>query len=293
MVEDAEAIRTAVLTGLADAGFGTAGRVDGRALEQDLESFRPDLVVLDVMLPGRDGFALLDVVRRHSDAGVIMLTARDGVDDRLRGLHGGADDYVVKPFALAEVVARVTAVLRRMGRTPSTDRGRRPARGRGRRFRPPRGRPDRADGHRAPAARLPRRSARPRRQQGPDPHARLGLHRLRPQPRRGAHLGAAPQARRAAARAHGAGAGICAACRAGACGASRRSRAARARRDATRARTPAHRLAAQAGHGAEHARPRGGAARRRSARRRRLRRAEPVRPAQRARRPGRRSPVSS
>ncbi|GAA2546149.1 response regulator transcription factor [Pseudonocardia hydrocarbonoxydans] len=120
VVEDAEAIRTAVLTGLTGAGFHAAGRADGAALERDLEAFRPDLVVLDVMLPGRDGFALLEVVRRHSDAGVLMLTARDAVDDRLRGLHGGADDYVVKPFALAELLARVTAVLRRMGRTPST-----------------------------------------------------------------------------------------------------------------------------------------------------------------------------
>ncbi len=120
VVEDAEAIRRAVVAGLAEAGFGASGRSDGRVLEDDLAAFRPDLVVLDVMLPGRDGFALLDVVRRHSDAGVVMLTARDAVDDRLCGLHGGADDYVVKPFALAELVARVTAVLRRMGRTPST-----------------------------------------------------------------------------------------------------------------------------------------------------------------------------
>jgi DNA-binding response OmpR family regulator len=119
VVEDAEAIRTAVLTGLADAGFGVAGRAAGSDLERDLATFRPDLVILDVMLPGRDGFALLDVVRRHSAAGVLLLTARDGIDDRLRGLHGGADDYLVKPFVLAELVARVTAVLRRLGRTPS------------------------------------------------------------------------------------------------------------------------------------------------------------------------------
>jgi two-component system, OmpR family, response regulator len=119
VVEDAEAIRTAVVAGLTAAGFEAAGRPDGRGIEADLDGFRPDLVVLDVMLPGRDGFALLDVVRRGSDAGVVMLTARDAVDDRLRGLHGGADDYVVKPFALAELTARVTAVLRRMGRTPS------------------------------------------------------------------------------------------------------------------------------------------------------------------------------
>lgn len=96
------------------------GRPDGRELEADLRRFRPDLVVLDVMLPGRDGFALLDVIRQTSTAGVVMLTARDGVPDRLRGLGAGADDYVVKPFVLAELVARVTAVLRRLGRTPST-----------------------------------------------------------------------------------------------------------------------------------------------------------------------------
>jgi two-component system, OmpR family, response regulator len=120
VVEDAEAIRAAVLAGLDEAGFSTAGRADGRALEEDIAASRPDLLVLDVMLPGRDGFALLDVVRRHSDAGVVMLTARDAVDDRLRGLHAGADDYVIKPFALAELVARVTAVLRRRGRAPST-----------------------------------------------------------------------------------------------------------------------------------------------------------------------------
>jgi DNA-binding response OmpR family regulator len=120
VAEDAEAIRAAVLAGLAEAGYQTCGREDGRGLERDLVAFRPDLVVLDVMLPGRDGFTLLDVVRRHSDAGVVMLTALDAVENRLRGLSGGADDYVVKPFALAELVARVTAVLRRLGRTPST-----------------------------------------------------------------------------------------------------------------------------------------------------------------------------
>ncbi|WP_214369102.1 response regulator transcription factor [Pseudonocardia sp. H11422] len=120
VVEDAETIRTAVVAGLREAGYDATARVDGRDLESELAGYRPDLVVLDVMLPGRDGFTLLGVVRSHSDAGVVMLTARDGVEDRLRGLHGGADDYVVKPFALAELVARVTAVLRRMGRTPST-----------------------------------------------------------------------------------------------------------------------------------------------------------------------------
>ncbi len=119
VVEDAEAIRAAVVSGLTEAGYTATGLASGRDLEAELAGYRPDLVVLDVLLPGRDGFALLEVVRRHSDAGVVMLTARDAVDDRLRGLHGGADDYLVKPFALAELVARVTAVLRRRGTTPS------------------------------------------------------------------------------------------------------------------------------------------------------------------------------
>ncbi|TVT15427.1 response regulator transcription factor [Amycolatopsis acidiphila] len=120
IVEDAEAIRASVESALHDAGYKVLGRADGRSFEQDLARFRPDLVVLDVMLPGRDGFTLLPVLRRSSTAGVVMLTARDAVSDRLRGLSGGADDYVVKPFVLAELVARVQAVLRRLGRAPST-----------------------------------------------------------------------------------------------------------------------------------------------------------------------------
>jgi DNA-binding response OmpR family regulator len=120
VIEDAEAIGAAVGSALRDAGYQVQLRPDGRELETDLTRFRPDLVVLDVMLPGRDGFALLEIVRRASGAGVVMLTARDGVADRLRGLDRGADDYLVKPFVLAELVARVSAVLRRLGRTPST-----------------------------------------------------------------------------------------------------------------------------------------------------------------------------
>lgn len=120
MIEDAEAIAAAVGSALRDAGYQVLVRPDGRDLEGELTRFRPDLVVLDVMLPGRDGFQLLEVIRRASGAGVVMLTARDGVSDRLRGLDRGADDYVVKPFVLAELVARVSAVLRRLGRTPST-----------------------------------------------------------------------------------------------------------------------------------------------------------------------------
>ncbi|MEU6583134.1 response regulator transcription factor [Nocardia sp. NPDC046763] len=119
VIEDAEAIRAAVGAGLSAAGHDVLTRADGGLLEQDLAQFRPDVVVLDVMLPGRDGFALLESVRARSAAGVVMLTARDGVEDRVRGLRAGSDDYVVKPFDLIELVARVDALLRRMGKLQS------------------------------------------------------------------------------------------------------------------------------------------------------------------------------
>jgi two-component system, OmpR family, response regulator len=120
VIEDADAIRAAVESGLTAAGHRVQSRPDGRDVERALAEFRPDVVVLDVMLPGRDGFALLEVIRARSNAGVVMLTARDGIGDRLRGLTTGADDYVVKPFVLAELVARVEALLRRLGRMTST-----------------------------------------------------------------------------------------------------------------------------------------------------------------------------
>ncbi|MFD6159807.1 response regulator transcription factor [Nocardia sp. NPDC060256] len=120
VIEDAEAIRVAVGSGLTTAGHEVLSRECGLHLERDLAQFRPDVVVLDLMLPGRDGFTLLDTVRARSAAGVVILTARDGIEDRLRGLRAGSDDYVVKPFDLAELVARVDALLRRMGRLQTT-----------------------------------------------------------------------------------------------------------------------------------------------------------------------------
>ncbi|BBY08468.1 response regulator transcription factor [Mycobacterium noviomagense] len=120
VVEDSETIREMVCEALADAGYLAEARSDGEGLEGVLDGFRPDLVVLDVMLPGRrDGFSLIDVVVGWGDVGIVMITARDGLPDRLRGLDGGADDYVVKPFELAELVSRVGAVLRRRGRLPA------------------------------------------------------------------------------------------------------------------------------------------------------------------------------
>ena len=120
VVEDSDAIREMVVEALGSAGYVSQGLVDGGDLEDTLDGYRPDLVVLDVMLPGRDGFTLVNVVRDWGEVGVIMLTARDGLTDRLRGLDGGADDYVVKPFEMSELVSRVGAVLRRRGRLPTT-----------------------------------------------------------------------------------------------------------------------------------------------------------------------------
>lgn len=122
LVEDSTPIRVAIATALAGAGCTVLAREDGDRLDRDLDEFRPDVVLLDVMLPGTDGFGLLETVRVRSDAGILMVTARDAVADRLRGLTDGADDYITKPFEMAELVARVHAVLRRRGRTATTIR---------------------------------------------------------------------------------------------------------------------------------------------------------------------------
>jgi DNA-binding response OmpR family regulator len=120
VIEDSDTIREMVVEALTGVGYAAAGYSDGSDLENVLDGYRPDVVVLDVMIPGRDGFALIDVVRAWGDAGVVMLTARDALPDRLRGLDGGADDYVVKPFEMTELISRIGAVLRRRGQVATT-----------------------------------------------------------------------------------------------------------------------------------------------------------------------------
>ncbi len=119
VVEDEDAILVPLAGALTAAGYQTLALHDGTAFEEELDAFRPDLVILDLMLPVRDGMSLAAAVRGRSDSGVLILTARDTVADRVRGLQGGADDYMVKPFATEELLARVAAILRRLGRLPS------------------------------------------------------------------------------------------------------------------------------------------------------------------------------
>jgi two-component system, OmpR family, response regulator len=114
VVDDENNITDLVATALSYEGFDVETAATGRQALKAVASFRPHLVVLDIMLPDLDG---LEVQRRLSGDGVrtpvVFLTAKDGVEDRVRGLTMGADDYVTKPFSLDELIARVRAVLRR------------------------------------------------------------------------------------------------------------------------------------------------------------------------------------
>lgn len=116
VVDDEENISYLVESALQLDGIDTAKAADGHQALTLVESFRPQAIVLDVMMPGLDGF---EVVRRLRSDGVktpvLFLTARDGVDDRVHGLTHGGDDYIVKPFAVAELVARVRLALRHAG----------------------------------------------------------------------------------------------------------------------------------------------------------------------------------
>ncbi|MBA3867356.1 MAG: response regulator transcription factor [Solirubrobacterales bacterium] len=114
IVEDDQPVRRMLERSLAKEGFEVRAAADGAAALALSERSTPDLVVLDLTMPGLSG---VDVCRRLRQSGmqggVLMLTARDAVEDRVRGLDAGADDYVVKPFAIEEVVARLRALTRR------------------------------------------------------------------------------------------------------------------------------------------------------------------------------------
>jgi DNA-binding response OmpR family regulator len=113
VVDDDDDIRGLVRTLLERAGHDVSDASDGLGGLRELYAGAPDLVILDVAMPGLDGWATLERIREVSDVPVLMLTARDAELERVRGLKGGADDYVVKPFGRQELVARVDALLRR------------------------------------------------------------------------------------------------------------------------------------------------------------------------------------
>src|SRR5690606_23397186 len=108
-----------VKTYLEREGYEVATAYTGTEVLPLVESFQPDLIVLDLMLPGMDGFTITRKLRADADVPIIMLTARDGDQDKIAGLELGADDYVTKPFSPRELVARIKVVLRRTkGQTP-------------------------------------------------------------------------------------------------------------------------------------------------------------------------------
>jgi len=113
IVDDEAIVRDVVARYLRHEGFATLEAADGDAARELIERERPDLVVLDVMLPGSDGLSICRWIRSRSELPVIMLTARGEEADRIVGLELGADDYVTKPFSPRELATRVRTVLRR------------------------------------------------------------------------------------------------------------------------------------------------------------------------------------
>jgi two-component system, OmpR family, response regulator VicR len=117
IVEDDRALGRVLSDNLRFSGFEVDWVDDGGEVLNRVRSTSPDLVLLDVMLPGRDGFSLCGLIRQGGRTPVIMLTARDQKADKLRGLELGADDYITKPFDFEELQARIRAVLRRARRS--------------------------------------------------------------------------------------------------------------------------------------------------------------------------------
>jgi two-component system response regulator MprA len=118
IVDDEPAVRESLVSSLTFEGYDTAEAADGIEALTAVEREKPDLVVLDVLMPRLDGLTACRRLRANgSDVPVLMLTARDMVGDRVSGLDAGADDYLVKPFELDELLARIRALLRRSTRT--------------------------------------------------------------------------------------------------------------------------------------------------------------------------------
>lgn len=116
VVDDDAKISSLLRRSLAFEGFEVKTAASGEEALQIALPFEPELVILDIMMPGLDGWEVCKRLRAAGDTAILMVTARDDVEDRVRGLDLGADDYLVKPFALEELLARVRALLRRGGK---------------------------------------------------------------------------------------------------------------------------------------------------------------------------------
>ena len=121
IVEDEKPISNLICWNLTDCGYRCSCAFDGMEAADLLVEHTYDLVLLDIMLPHIDGYSLLEQIR-PTGTPVIFLTAKGSIADRVRGLRAGADDYLVKPFAITELIARVESVLRRSGRVSGTIR---------------------------------------------------------------------------------------------------------------------------------------------------------------------------
>lgn len=115
IVDDEQQMRDLICIMLRNSNFQTVEAQDARQAMTILQKQPIDLVLLDVMMPGQDGFSFCSQLRQQSIVPIIFLTARDANDDKVHGLKIGADDYIVKPFSAGELVARIEAVLRRVG----------------------------------------------------------------------------------------------------------------------------------------------------------------------------------
>lgn len=113
VVDDDQAIRELLAEYLSKNNFEVITAHDGREMDEKLSAHRPDLIILDIMLPGDDGFVLCQRIRQSSNVPIIMLTANSDEMDRILGLEIGADDYIGKPFSPRELLARIKALLRR------------------------------------------------------------------------------------------------------------------------------------------------------------------------------------
>ena len=125
VIEDEPKLANYLRKGLTESGYVVDVASDGIDGAHLAVHGNYDLVLLDVMLPGIDGFGVLKALRQERDTPVLMLTARDQVEDKVRGLQEGADDYLAKPFAFSELLARVQALLRRGGAAARSARPRR------------------------------------------------------------------------------------------------------------------------------------------------------------------------